>query len=68
MSDPIGAAIAAHEAALAAQGAMRDAARKRDEAVQAARAAGVPAATLATALGVNRQRIHAMTKTKGDNA
>jgi len=42
---------------------MREASRERDKAVQAARAAGVPAAELAAALGVNRHRIHAMLKT-----
>jgi len=62
MTDPLEAAAAAHKAALAAQVEMRRAARERDAAVQAARAAGVPAADLATALGVNRHRIHAMLK------
>lgn len=52
----------AHRAALTAQQAMREASRRRDKAVQAARAAGVPAAELASALGVNRHRIHAMLK------
>jgi len=66
MTDPLGIAIAAHKAALAAQVEMRRAAKERDAAVQAARAAGIPAAELATALGVNRHRIHAMLKTKGD--
>lgn len=60
--DALDSAVAAHKAALAAQEAMRAAARERDEAVQAARAAGIPAAALATALGVNRHRIHAMLK------
>jgi hypothetical protein len=55
-------AVAAHRAALAAQEAMRRASHERDKAVQAARAAGVPAAQLAAALGVNRHRIHAMLK------
>lgn len=63
--DPLGDAIAKHEAARAAQQAMREASRERDKAVQAARAAGVPAAELATALGVNRHRIHAMLKATG---
>jgi DNA-directed RNA polymerase specialized sigma24 family protein len=63
MTDPVENAQAAHRAALAAQQAMREASRERDKAVQAARAAGVPAAELATALGVNRHRIHAMLKT-----
>jgi len=61
-TDPIEAVREAHLAALAAQQAMRAASRERDKAVQAARAAGVPAAELATALGVNRHRIHAMLK------
>ena len=56
------AAVAAHRAALAAQAEMRRAAHERDVAVQAARAAGVPAAELAAALGVNRHRVHAMLK------
>jgi crotonobetainyl-CoA:carnitine CoA-transferase CaiB-like acyl-CoA transferase len=63
MTDPVAAAQNAHRAALAAQTAMREASRERDTAVQAARAAGVPAAELAAALGVNRHRIHAMLKT-----
>lgn len=67
MTDPVEAAREAHRAALAAQTAMREASRERDKAVQAARAAGVPAAELAAALGVNRHRIHAMLKTKGDD-
>ena len=62
MNDPLEAAWAAHRDALDAQKAMRDAARKRDEAVKAARAAGISAAELAAALGVNRHRIHAMLK------
>jgi crotonobetainyl-CoA:carnitine CoA-transferase CaiB-like acyl-CoA transferase len=62
MTDPLSAAVAAHRAALAAQEAMRVKAHERDEAVQAARAAGVPAVELANSLGVNRQRIHAMLK------
>lgn len=49
-------------AALAAQQAMREASHKRDAAVLAARRAGVPAAELAAALGVNRHRVHAMIK------
>lgn len=65
MTDPLEVAKEAHRAALAAQQAMREASRERDRAVQAARAAGVPAAELAAALGVNRHRIHAMLK-KGD--
>lgn len=60
--DPTEAAREAHAAALAAQAAMREASHKRDAAVLAARRAGVPAAELATALGVNRHRIHAMIK------
>lgn len=64
-AEAVEAAQEAHRATLAAQQAMRDASRERDKAVQAARAAGVPAAELATALGVNRHRIHAMLK-KGD--
>ena len=66
MTDPLDAAVAAHRSALAAQEGMRAAAHERDEAVKAARASGVSAAELATALGVNRQRIHSMLK-KGDN-
>lgn len=62
MTDPITTAQEAHRAALAAQEAMRTAAHERDEAVKAARAAGVSAAELAQALGVNRHRIHAMLK------
>ena len=62
MTDPLDAAVAAHRAALAAQEGMRTAAHERDEAVKAARAAGIPAAELAAALGVNRHRIHAMLK------
>ena len=62
MSDPIEAAREAHRAALAAQQTMREASRERDKAVQEARRAGVPAAELAAALGVNRHRIHAMLK------
>jgi hypothetical protein len=62
MNDPLEAAREAHRAALAAQKAMREAARERDMAVQAARAAGISAAELAAALGVNRHRIHAMLK------
>lgn len=62
MIDPVEAAREAHRAALAAQQAMREASRERDRAVQAARVAGVPAAELASALGVNRHRIHAMLK------
>ena len=68
MIDALDAAVAAHKAALAAQEAMRTAARERDEAVLAARAAGIPAAALATALGVNRHRIHAMLKTAPKSA
>ena len=60
--DPLTAAITAHHAVLYAQKAMREASRERDKAVKAARAAGVPAAEIATALGVNRHRIHAMLK------
>ena len=60
--DLLEAAVTAHGAALAAQRAMREASKDRDRAVQAARAAGVPAAELAAALGVNRHRIHAMLK------
>lgn len=60
--DPLSLAVAAHKRALAAQKAMRAAARERDDAVQAARATGISAAELAEALGVNRQRIHAMLK------
>jgi hypothetical protein len=59
----LGAAVAAHKVALAAQAEMRRAAHERDAAVQAARASGISAAELATALGVNRHRIHAMLKT-----
>ena len=67
MTDPLSAAVAAHRAALAAQVAMREAAHERDQAVRAARTAGIPAAALAAALGVNRHRIHAMTKhTQGE--
>lgn len=66
VKDPLEAAWQAHRAALDAQEAMRAAARKRDEAVREARAAGISAADLAEELGVNRHRIHAMTKTKGD--
>jgi hypothetical protein len=62
MTDPLGAAIAAHEAALAAQQAQREASYRRDQAVKAARDAGVSTAELVTALGVNRQRIHSMIK------
>lgn len=65
-TDPLAAAQEAHRAALAAQEAMRRAAHERDQAVKAARAAGVPAAELATALGVNRHRIHAMLKKEAD--
>lgn len=65
-TDPLTAAQEAHSAALAAQEAMRHAAHERDEAVKAARAAGVSAAELAEALGVNRHRIHAMLKKDGD--
>ena len=63
IADPLAAAVAAHKAALEAQEGMRRAARERDQAVQAARNAGIPAARLAEALGVNRHRIHAMLKT-----
>jgi hypothetical protein len=62
VTNPLTAAQEAHRAALAAQAAMHEASRKRDKAVQEARAAGVPAAALAAALGVNRHRIHAMLK------
>lgn len=62
MTDPLEAAKAAHRAALAAQVEMRRAAHERDAAVQQARKAGVTAADLAAALGVNRHRIHAMLK------
>jgi hypothetical protein len=62
MTDPVAAAQEAHRTALAAQQTMREASKERDRAVQAARRAGVPAAELATALGVNRHRIHAMLK------
>lgn len=62
MTDPLTAAQEAHRAALAAQATMHEASRRRDKAVQQARAAGIPAAALAAALGVNRQRIHAMLK------
>lgn len=62
MSDLLEEAIGAHAAALAAQVAMREASHKRDFAVLAARRAGVPAAELAAALGVNRHRIHVMLK------
>lgn len=61
-AESVEAAMVAHRAALAAQQAMREASRERDKAVQAARAAGVPAAELAAALGVNRHRIHAILK------
>ena len=64
MSGLLDAAVAAHKAALEARAAMRQAARARDEAVQAARASGIPAAELSEALGVNRHRIHAMLKTE----
>ena len=60
--DPLTAAVTAHHAARYAQEAMRAKAQERDEAVQRARAWGASAAELATALGVNRQRIHAMLK------
>lgn len=60
--DPVEATQEAHRAALAAQTAMREASRERDKAVLEARRAGVPAAELAAALGVNRHRIHAMLK------
>lgn len=62
MSDLLEDAIGAHADALDAQQAMREASHKRDAAVLAARQAGVPAAELAAALGVNRHRIHAMLK------
>lgn len=62
MTNPLEEAIGAHADALDAQAAMREAAHRRDAAVQAARQAGVSAADLATALGVNRHRIHAMLK------
>jgi len=62
MTDPLTTAMEAHAAALAAQEAMRAAARERDQAVRDARTAGIPANQLATALGVNRQRIHSMLK------
>lgn len=65
LTDPLEAARAAHRAALAAQVEMRRAARARDAAVQAARAAGIPAADIAEALGVNRHRVHAMLKAEG---
>lgn len=58
----VDAARKAHRAALAAQGTMREASRKRDAAVLAARQAGAPVAELAAALGVNRHRIHAILK------
>ncbi len=62
VTGPLDAAVAAHKAARAAQASMRAASRERDAAVHAARAAGVPAAELAAALGVNRHRIAAMMK------
>lgn len=62
MNDPLEDAIGAHADALDAQAAMREASHRRDAAVLAARRAGVPAAELAEALGVNRHRIHAMLK------
>jgi hypothetical protein len=65
VTDPLKVAAAAHKAALAAQEAMRAASHERDAAVQAARAAGVPAADIAAALGVNRHRVHAMLKKTG---
>jgi len=65
-ADPLTAAVVAHHAALYAQEAMRAKAKERDAAVRAARAAGIPAAELATALGVNRHRIHAMLKAAED--
>lgn len=61
-AEAVSAAREAHRAALAAQATMREASHARDAAVQAARRAGVPAAELAEALGVNRHRIHAMLK------
>lgn len=61
-AEAVEAAVGAHADALDAQTAMREASHKRDKAVRAARAAGVPAAELAAALGVNRHRIHAMLK------
>jgi len=63
--EAVEAAREAHRAALAAQENMREAAHRRDEAVRAARSAGIPAAELAAALGVNRHRIHAILK-KGE--
>jgi len=60
--DPLEDAIGAHADALDAQSAMREASHRRDAAVLAARRAGVSAAELAVALGVNRHRIHAMLK------
>lgn len=62
MTDPLEDAIGAHADALDAQVAMREASHRRDTAVLAARRAGVSAAELAAALGVNRHRIHAMLK------
>jgi len=62
VTDPLTAAQDAHHAALAAQQSMHEASRRRDKAVQQARAAGIPVAQLKVALGVNRQRIHAMLK------
>jgi len=62
VTDPLTAAQEAHRATLAAQASMHEASRRRDKAVQQARAAGIPVMALSAALGVNRQRIHAMIK------
>lgn len=62
MNDPLAAVVAAHQSALAAQKAMRDASVVRGEAIRAALAAGRTWREMAEALGVKTQRVIAMSK------
>lgn len=55
-------ALEAHQAALAAQERLTEAARDRDEAIRNALQRGVGAQELATALGLSRQRVYTMAK------
>lgn len=62
MTDPLSAAIAANDAVSTARESLREAVVARSAAIQAALDAGCTAPEIAKALGVQRERIYAMSK------
>ena len=62
MNEQIRDVITAHTDALEAQEAVQRAVTSRAESIRRAIESGVPVVELASALGVNRQRVYAMLK------